>query len=304
MWRLLSLLALCGMPALCADVCDSLPTWSPKWSAEHRSEPKYDLRPQSFQLSVRKGGPAFRITVRAFSPPVFGDPPIHGGDIEVARCRDGKQLQSLPIMAGNPIDFAASFHAEDINFDGYLDFSVLWEVAGSFESRSYWIYDPVSGLFVQNGLTRELSENCFAAAHGDCWHAYPIDFDPKKHEISTHHFGLGNSGCGAGADRYRVENNRLVLIHKEEITQRGSYLPRDCEVRFLILSAAPCVLRGCGGAVLRLRPLSHRFLNLQPLRYQSRGNRFRLLVETCCTNVRSMAIRAGYSAIRARHDNR
>jgi len=50
MWRLLSMLALCGMPALCAEVCDSLPTWSPKWSAAHRSEPKYDLRPQSFRL--------------------------------------------------------------------------------------------------------------------------------------------------------------------------------------------------------------------------------------------------------------
>ncbi len=135
MWRLLSVLPPCGMPALCAEVCDSLPTWSPKWSAEHRSEPKYDLRPQSFQLSVKKGGPAFRITVRPFSPQVYGDPPIHTGDIEVARCQDGKQLQSLPMMAGNPIDFAASFQAEDINFDGYLDFSVLREIAGSFSSR-------------------------------------------------------------------------------------------------------------------------------------------------------------------------
>jgi len=99
-----------------------------------------------------------------------------------------------------------------------------------FDSRDYWVYDPASGLFVQNALKRELSENCFAAAHGDCWSAYLIDFDPKKHEVSTRHFGVGNTGCGSGADRYRVENNRLILVHKEEITRSGPYLPRDCEV--------------------------------------------------------------------------
>ena len=80
MWRLLSVLAFWGMPAFCAEVCDSLRTWSPKWSAEHRSEPKDNLRPQSFELSVKQGGPAFRITVRPFSPQVYRDPPIHAGD--------------------------------------------------------------------------------------------------------------------------------------------------------------------------------------------------------------------------------
>ena len=229
MWRLLSVLALCGMPALCADVCGGLPTGSPKWAAAGWPDPKNALHPVSFQLSVKQGGPAFRITVGAFLHQL-ADRPIHAGDIEVARCQDGKRLQLLPILSDQPLDFGASFHAEDINFDGYLDFSVLTEFGAKWGSRSYWVYDPASGLFVQNALTRELSENCFAAAHGECYGASYIDFDPKKHEVLTHHFGIGNTGCGAGADRYRVENNRLVLIHKEEITKTGTFLPRDCEV--------------------------------------------------------------------------
>jgi hypothetical protein len=155
---------------------------------------------------------------------------VHAGEIEVARCSDVKRLQLLPIMAWQPLDFGATFHADDINFDGYLDFSVLTSYAASWGSRSYWVYDPGSGLFVRNQLTLDFGENCFAAAHGGCWTSYAITFDQKKQEILTHHFGLGNSGCGAGADRYRVDNNRLVLVHEEEITQSGPYLPRDCIV--------------------------------------------------------------------------
>jgi len=109
MWRLLSVLALCGMPALWADVCGGLPTGFPKWAAAG-PDPKDDLHPVSFQLSVKQGGPAFRITVGAFLHEL-ADRPIHAGDIEVARCQDGKRLQLLPILSDQPLNFGASFHA-------------------------------------------------------------------------------------------------------------------------------------------------------------------------------------------------
>src|SRR5262249_13822004 len=115
--------------------------------------------PRSYRLSAREGGPAFRITVRSLP---FGgsDALVHAGDIEVARCQDGKPLQSLPFMAWQPLDFGESFEALDINFDGYLDVSVLTEHAGKFHSRSYWVYDANSGSFIENELTRALGENC------------------------------------------------------------------------------------------------------------------------------------------------
>ena len=78
------------------------------------------------------------------------------GEIEVARCEDGKQLQVLPITADQPIAFGSTFHADDLNFDGYLDFSVVTEFAGTTgDIRSYWVYDSSSGIFVQNEFTRE-----------------------------------------------------------------------------------------------------------------------------------------------------
>ena len=129
MWRRLFMLALCGMPALWADVCDGLPAGPPKDSKLFGSN-----EPLSFKLSVKSGGTAFRITVRPLWQ-IKADHEIidetRAGEIEVARCQDGKQLQVLPIAADQPISFGSTFHADDINFDGYLDFSVVTEFSGS-----------------------------------------------------------------------------------------------------------------------------------------------------------------------------
>jgi hypothetical protein len=150
--------------------------------------------------------------------------PVHAGDIEVADCQDGNPLQLISIMAWQPINFAATFNAHDINFDGYLDISVLTEFAAKWGSRSYWVYDPVSGLFVQNELTRELGENCLGAEwHGGCWKADSIDFAHQKHEISAHYL-VGAGECGSPTDRYRVENNRLIVIHEEILDMK----PNGC----------------------------------------------------------------------------
>ena len=249
MWRLLSVLTLCGMPALYADVCGGLPTGFPKWAAAGWplnkmgrccADPKDDLHPVSFRLSVKQGGPAFRITVGAFLHEL-ADRPIHAGDIEVARCQDGNRLQTLPIMADEPLGYASTFHADDINLDGYLDFSVVTEFTGSNgDMRSYWVYDPGTGIFIQNEFTHELRCGSVAVTskYGDtaseigetCWGAADIDFDPEKHEISRRYFGgaMGdcpNTGEGKG-ERYRVVNNRLILIHKQEFELE----PKPCTV--------------------------------------------------------------------------
>lgn len=223
LWRRLLILALCGMPALWADVCGGLPTGFAKWTAAGWPNPKDHLHPVSFRLSVKQGSPAFRITVGVALVHELESAnwPIHAADIEVARCQDGKRLQLLPILSDQALDFGASFHAEDINFDGYLDFSVLTEFGARFGSRSYWVYDQASGLFVQNELTRRLGR--LAVSN--------IDFDPTKNEVSTIGEACAMCACpdmtqdqGGDVDRYRVVNNRLILIHKQEfefIYQKG-----------------------------------------------------------------------------------
>ena len=226
MWQRWFMLALCGMPMLWADVCDGLPAGPAKGpDLFGRSEPL------SFKLSVKSGGTSFRITVRPLwrlnedRHIVIDD--IHAGDIEVARCQDGEPLQVLPITADQPITFGSTFHADDINFDGYLDFSVVTEFAGTTGAiRSYWVYDPGSAIFVQNEFTQELRCGSVAVTSehgGACLVAAFIDFHPEKHEIGRRYFGGAMGGCpntdqGKG-ERYRVVNNRLILIHTQDFEQ-------------------------------------------------------------------------------------
>ena len=222
---------------LWADVCDGLPAGPLTGRA---AAPLFEPNePLSFKLSVKSGGPAFRITVRPLWQIQGGisRAPIdetRAGEIEVARCKDGKQLQVLSIAADQPLSFSYSFQAEDLNFDGYLDFSVETEFSGTGgEIRSYWVYDPRSGIFIQNEFTHEL--RCGSAAvtstnGGACLVAAFIDFDPEKREIGRRYFGGAMGGCpntGEGeAERYRVVNNRLILIHKQDFERE----PEPCTV--------------------------------------------------------------------------
>ena len=177
-------------------MCGGLPSVPPVVSS-YADAP----RPLSFRLSVRPGGPAFRITIRPRRFKMTNDP-VPAGDIEVARCSDGQRLQLLTIMASQLINFPATFTTSDVNFDGYLDFSVLAEFGGTFGAQSWWIYDPPSGRFVQNELTRELRKLGNNGYH----------IDPKKREISIEKL---LAICPSLVDRYRLEGDRLVMIHQE-----------------------------------------------------------------------------------------
>jgi hypothetical protein len=235
-----------GTLAFGADVCRALPV-QPAAAAPFQPGPSGretgpsdrstfadTPRPLSFRLSVKPGGPEFRITVR----PLLFDrqsvdssfKAVHGGDIVVARCQDGAQLQVLPIMAWQRINFAAAFHAYDINFDGYLDFAVLTEFGATWGSLSWWVYDPGAGRFIQNEFTSELRK---IASNG-------ADVDPKEREITAHHL-VGGGVCGDLPDRYRIEDNRLIHTHEEEISEaHGS----ECTVKLWDLVAGSMVVTG------------------------------------------------------------
>jgi hypothetical protein len=209
MYSRLAVLFFCGSLALAANVCEAvaeaphlekffpqeasyLGLWDPPLPAS-----------RSFRLQVKAGGPSFLITVRSFIVKLTDNKSARTGEIEVARCRDGKRVQILPILAGRSFGFGNNFRTFDINFDGYLDLSVIVEVAATYSSQSWWIYDPASGKFVQNGLTRGLRE---VTSNG-----YRVD--EKERELIANHLMYG---CPALVTRYRLEAHRLVMIHWEE----------------------------------------------------------------------------------------
>jgi hypothetical protein len=220
MWFRLSALVSFGALVLAADVCGGLPASPPA-----RSNDLDDVAgPMSFRLSVKPGGPAFRITVRSLLRGYSKDP-VHAGDIEVARCSDGRRLQLLTIMARQPINFARTFSASDINFDGYLDFSVLGEFGGTWGSQLWWVYEPASGRFVQNELTRELGQ---LGNNG-----YQID--SEKHAIQIESL---MAGCPPLVTRYRVEDNHLIKVHEES----GKQIIEASPPRRDLTAGVPCTV--------------------------------------------------------------
>jgi hypothetical protein len=209
-----------GIVPLRAQVCDGLPS-GPGDISKFLDKPVTAV----FRMSVKSGGPEFRITVH---PLLYSqkNEPVHAGDIEIARCQDGKQIQRLEIRASQSINFGATFVTEDINFDGYNDFSVLSEYAAKYRSRSYWVYDPRSKSFTENVLASELNENCLGREwHGGCWKANTIEFDSINREIKVHYL-IGVGKCGSPVDRYRIRDGRLVVAHKEALDMN----PNACTI--------------------------------------------------------------------------
>jgi hypothetical protein len=213
MWSRICILTFCGALSFGADVCSGLPTPNSPYPVPHTDGPA------SFRLQVKSGEPEFRITLR---PAVESSG--HTFDIEVARCEDAVLLQVLPIVEVGLDNLDAEFWASDINFDGYLDFSVMTALGGRAQSYWSWIYDPRSGRFVQNELTELLHDLGSPYGSGRCC---GLDIDPEKHEITKAYDASRAVACSGeqggtevwlDVERYRVDNNRPILIHEEKFT--------------------------------------------------------------------------------------
>jgi hypothetical protein len=113
------------------NICQGLPDPPPVLNGSNA------LAGTSFRLRVRADVPALRLTLRRLAP---GDANhlVHVADIEVARCSDGRNIQTLPVAGYDQELTAHSLHAEDINFDGYLDIGVLVEYGAKWGSESFW----------------------------------------------------------------------------------------------------------------------------------------------------------------------
>jgi hypothetical protein len=161
---------------------------------------------RTVQVSPRL--PAYRFVLTP--DPATDDPPPeprHIGRIDIFKRNSKVVWQSIAVEGSHPDWLTKSFHPVDINFDGYLDFAVVYEIAGKWSSESYWLFDPGSGRFVTNALTAELRK----LTH------HTLTLDPRKKEIRISHFiGI----CLNSFENFRVENGQLVLMESEIHTPR------------------------------------------------------------------------------------
>jgi hypothetical protein len=105
------------------------------------------------------------------------------GHVKITRKGEKKPFQTIRVLGyGSPMDLDRSRFA-DVNFDGYTDLLLGHDGGAIWEGYEIYFYDPASGSFIQNALSREMSEKL--AGHN-------LDFHPEKKEIVVTHF-LGSS---------------------------------------------------------------------------------------------------------------
>jgi hypothetical protein len=209
--RFSTALLMCGTLANAANVCHGVA--NAPHMLNHFPDDEIEKHPsvadhpisRSFRLSLKADGPEFLVTIRSVPLPDQPTHPVRTGEIIIARCEDGTGRQTLPVMGWQAIG-VGNLRTFDINFDGYLDLSILMEVGSTYGSQLWWIYDPASGKFVQNHLTRELSN---IRSNG-----YSID--TRKHEIA---FSNLRADCPSLTTRCRIEPPGLLTVHEETAVQ-------------------------------------------------------------------------------------
>jgi hypothetical protein len=98
------------------------------------------------------------LEIRVIPATASEDPAAPLGRVEISRRGEPKPFQTIVVTGeGYPVHLTFS-EFEDANFDGYTD--LLLGNAGGAKWGGYaiYFYDPRSGTFVQNGLSREMSE--------------------------------------------------------------------------------------------------------------------------------------------------
>jgi len=143
------------------------------------------------------------------------DGKVHSiGRIEISKAGASAPFQTIEARSIWDQGLCDFFNASDVNFDGHLDISYVREGGAKWGSRDYLVFDPHSGRFITNELTRQLGK---VRDNG-------IQLDSKTREIRVAFMGPGI--CRGGLDIFRVEEARLVQIQQEDIRSEKDHCVR------------------------------------------------------------------------------
>ena len=185
--------------------------------AQDFTDPRLDrgsgLEPVEFAIEINSGLAPYLFRLTPNKNARWSEKPRFVGKIEISRIGEDLVLQTISVtVVADVTFFTKSFSAEDINFDGYLDFKVLSDHGAKWGSYQYWVFDPTSGKFTTTELTRQLGEI----------KANTRDWNSESRTLQVGFLNLDQARIG---ETYRIEDAGLTLI---EIQDRV----KDCEGNF------------------------------------------------------------------------
>lgn len=138
---------------------------------------------------------------------------VDAGTIEVSAVGAPAVTQRLRVRTiAHPAWLSHSFTALDVNFDGYLDLSVVYAHGSKWYQAVFWLFDPSSGRFVRNALARDLSRISYSR----------LTVHPERREVHTTSF---SGHCYPSRYVYVVSEGRLVLSEAEELDPNAGCAP-------------------------------------------------------------------------------
>jgi hypothetical protein len=162
----------------------------------------------TYQIRVHPGLPVYRIRLIPDQTAAENDPsmdPHHVGRVEISLAGSPSVLQTIEVegrRGGRA--FIDQFDVQDINLDGYADLAFFRDGGGKWGSYTWWLFDPSSGHFVRNALSRDLDQ---LASNG-------VIPDRRAGTIMAPYL---SATCAIPIyDLFKIVDGRLQLVERDE----------------------------------------------------------------------------------------
>jgi hypothetical protein len=197
--------------AAAAAAAGSPPVYTADTFAHRRQVPYEEQgREVTYLVRIHPGLPVYRLRLLPDRPGTDDEPPVgqignpqlhHVARVEISLADSAAVLQTIDVESVTGAQMLTErFQLVDIDLDGYADLALFREGGGTWGSYTYWLFDPASGRFVRNALSRDL----------DAIRSNGIVADPAAHTLQAPHLYYG---CPLAAyDLYAVQDGRLQLI--------------------------------------------------------------------------------------------
>ncbi len=139
------------------------------------------------------------------------------GRVEIARRGDSQPFQTLDVTGnGSPRQLVSFSRFEDVNFDGYADLLLGHDGGAKWVGFEIYFYDPVSGSFVQNELSREMSEHLTGQS---------LDFHRDTGEIELTQLPVGCQNGFVASETFVLQGSHLRKVGQTDHlrTPEGCY---------------------------------------------------------------------------------
>lgn len=161
-------------------------------------------------VEIHAGGPALEVRIVPTSTDREARLPYTIGRVEISRPGEPRPFQTIEVRGYDGPRNLPFSKFEDVNFDGYTDLLLGNDGGAKWGGYAIYLYDPESGTFVENGLSREMSERL---------RGNELEFDRVTQEIRVFHLVAGCQENVPVAEAYVLEGDHLRRIRQEDLVR-------------------------------------------------------------------------------------